>query len=1410
MDTITNFKGLNLDVLPEKLQDGEYTFALNALVAQPDLNSIHNLEGNELCIDLDGRILGHIHIPKYDKYILFLDNNSIVEFYYLDCFFNILYENDCLNFNSHIRGVYKTLTSCNEIVIVWVDGVNPVRHLNIDKINVTSCKDLDLFSCDEPIKVEVEQILDIGGVGLESGSYQFAAQYVGETLTSNYFFISQPVPIYEASTNTNFDNIDGTGTITTKAIRLSFDLDLNIYTGINLAVIKNINGVITSEVILLNGTRTEYIYDGSTQGTEVNIAEILTPNTSFVFANLIEEHQGRLFLSGLKRAGNLNYQQYANDIDVTYFTKRINIQDGYKDPLMSLNKSMRANEIYSLGIQWVYCDGSTSFAFHIPGRRKMEDVNPLDKEKNEDIYNNKWGFWDSSIVGTDDPNNFFECEKERWEIYNTSYRTAFNPFASTVVVKDDCGTTITTVDENYSEGVLSYFQTNERYPDQRDCNGDLLYPHTILPNGDIEMDYVRHHKMPDRTNEPHYTFDAQGIYGGVQTALTKSNRAYDFAHIHPIGLKFDNIYVPDSDLEIVGYNIVYTKRDDSNRTVVSSGIYIKTYLGEINGDKEYALSKFPLNGKNYVAFDIDRHPSIATCTLSPDDVGINNEEEEYVFYGPDTLFTNRLISSTHSKIDMETQGGGVMYGDTAQSIPDENGDKKTYLVNRYNINLNDTVNYDSTQVNRQIEGISYADANSITNGGTGFTNSLLNTARERCVFLSHTNDDKLVLTNPNPNPLLCGVTPDDHVDYSDNWLNIGGDTEITRAACMYGQLNRYRLNPYGNFNSLTFIPTGLCSKEVEKDTYVSAEGLCGDSFINYFTLTRTRRNHDGDQINGIGIQRVGNALINIYVESDINVGLRREGDLNAFETHYPKLMSNNLELDPTLGENAIFGSLDSTTAAENCLLTQQYWDDSDSTWSTFKDPNYYNYNIAHSAVNDLNEIPIIPITYKDCDCETELTNTIAVSEIDNIESNIDSWRIFKINNYLTVPHTQGDLTNIFTLNNNFYAHSTDNIWRIFTSQDRLLSEANIYIGTGSIFEQAPLYMYATNEGFAGMQQYDGWYKNHYGYFFIDSKSGTFYRFNESIEKLDVGISDWLEHNILFKDDISPLNRFKLGGKGWHITFDKHNERMLITKRDRVIDPNIIYNNGMYQLGDEVVDINDYSCDASWTLSYSFLTQQFMSWHSYKPYLYLPTRNTRHELYSVIDDGIYRHYHSDDIIQHFYGKLEPHVIELKTVDKYPLLSSVIKDVSYVQDSYRNASTLRSRIATDETFNKALIHNNRESTKELTLLNKLDVAEGDILTIQGEDTYVDKVEQLWSFNDLKRATKGELTGQMLIYDCANVTSELNPDNIENYEWYDEPHLRNNYYLIRLIKDDDNPALFTKYVLINYINNEQVKTS
>jgi hypothetical protein len=266
------------------------------------------------------------------------------------------------------------------------------------------------------------------------------------------------------------------------------------------------------------------------------------------------------------------------------------------------------DEVYALGIVWVFKDGTTSPVFHIPGRPKNEaawntpiSVDLLNKNRtpgggsNTDtsfvgqrvnrfptvaipggpfppLSDSNWDDYSLSDIRHTNTNIGYKNDadsmpgaEERWEVYNTALQewcivdpddfdgpeTEFSNAARIDTFNNSINNEDWLTEDSsdlfglpFSTGYLSYWESEFDYPDF-ECDGERIFPEGK----------IRHHKMPDNALEPHFW------------------NLWDNEYILPLGLDFYNIVAPTEYADQVqGYYIVRAERTVDNKTVLDKGI----------------------------------------------------------------------------------------------------------------------------------------------------------------------------------------------------------------------------------------------------------------------------------------------------------------------------------------------------------------------------------------------------------------------------------------------------------------------------------------------------------------------------------------------------------------------------------------------------------------------------------------------------------------------------------------------------------------------------------------------------------------------------------------------------------------------------------------------------------------------
>lgn len=1551
-------KGLNLDFKIDSLNDGEYPYALNT-VSRDNLQFLTNDLSNEFCVDLEANIIGHLYID-YDTFILFMDNNEIIQLNVADCTYKVILSIPCLNFSTYkqIKAAYTILNECNQRILYWTDDVNPIRYYNIDTLEtVTDCSDLSLNLCDSIPTFSDIKVNNTGGI-LNTGVYQFVISF-GKTADNNtpiytdWLSITNPISIFDDSLTEQFSYLDGSaaGVSTNKSIYIQISNLPEKYDIIRIAVIITINQIVSIKQITstnYSGSNFTYTYTGdSSEDINIELSEILANKETYLRAKDLLIKDNRLIIANLKTIKNINYQKYANNINIKYTTQKIRIDIepyAYKNPSNTYSKkSWMRDEVYEIGIVWEFCDGSYSRVFHIPGREKACFDYRLD-ENNNQINSDLEGhpLCDDYII--DDDVNAINCDLEKWKNRNTAIRTdyigcfegyplntpllinsnpvicsgcvqmgqnvpcsgatlcaatgygpvsgdcyeAFTVYTSywtiftlvgvdltpygwtianqtdiyiewrgcwsedsdintlPVLPTDDKCNPIQPLDCYYSKGEMAYFESCERYPLIKDCDGDYMYPVELDNEGNVRGQYIRHHRMPDSTIEPHYSVDViNDAWVEKKEDILQDKKPYQYTYVHPLGIDVQNIQLPDdiSREYIKGFKIVYVERTDNNKSVVAKGILHGTFMDEDENNAKYLIPKHAVNSYEYYAY--------------PGGGGTHNEFipnqliGAYTFHSPNTSFIRPDLTSDYLKVEWEFYGRGDVYGDIDEWDNDDFcegwnfGRRQNYNLNQKTYSINPTGNV--WQINRLLKGLMYAPADVFVENSSNLTLPLDNRNRESSVYLQLENTDidkRLVLVNSwedyqsDSVSTTIGNTPIQDVDSSfwkhvwifnvpwyDNPVRARANAKWS-AASWYVSIKRNNCSPYGKIDNLFYIDTGLRQSILDDNaTVFEAKGTYGDSFINYWAYRRTSRigRRDGDDggnddnLNPSDYEgpkfkpKTLKTLIHTIVESDINVDLRYAGN-GINETYYPKLGNGSFGLD-----SAVPNSIKPLAA----YLNRFYYNTCSEEVEDFHD-NYFAYNIDYSQTNNKRVYIPITTTYKTCECSSELPNVIAYSNKTNLNNfNLNS---FLEKNYLTIPSNYGSINNLFVLNNSLYAHTRDIIWKIFSNEKQLkLDENTVYIGQGDLFNKDPLSVYASNVGYGGNILQFGTLDTETGYYFYDIYAGKLHHFTDKLDDLSLRkLMNFFKNNSKFCLPLDSKDNYaNPEGIGIMMTYDYYNNRLLISKKDyEFVNPNMykgIYNentaeaNSIYMHNNKFilttdtppdysfisVKDTDYFCDKSFTLSFSYNLDAWVSFHSFIPDYYLHTRNN---FYTLKDKKVYKHnvqcnYHR------YYDISYPYIIDFPVIGKPDVISNkytVLHWNSLGQICDENCNLVYQY---EKTFNKLLLYNANQSTGILNL----NYTKGSYLRTEPlyPNINVDRNEKFFSITNI-RDYVDTYDKPMFVSQCGKCNCDVNKifnnDIINPNKYYKElQRMRDTFMIARFILDNTNDLKLTIDYLI-----------
>ena len=782
-------KGMNTETSPETQPESTYRAALNIVKeSEEEQNFLATEYSNTFRIKLPGKVLHSNLIKQLNQVVVFLHTNEIGLYDPNLNTYTTLYSDPALDFSIYLESVSFTKTECEDIVLIFWDGKNRVRNINVTKYlkegpGSGNVEDLELFkTADTCITLSDVSFIENAAYNVDAGVYRPFIQYQDiEGNTTNYYIINQNIPLIEDSVSGTFQYIDGNAPIKlNKSIELIFNNVDTKYPFINIGFIKTVGGVSTSFIfksLQPVASSLTVTYEGDTTfDTTIDISEVLNKRAFYLSAKHGLIYNNKLLLAGLKGIKNIDYQHYANNISVKYVTGRINLSrtKGYKNPEHVIHhKSWMRDENYMIGIVLEFEDMTESPVF------------PLINKKYPDFPE----FGQPGRPMTNDTKLCCTDTRQYWKEVNTAKRLNYNHFAGDLSVESFCSGTINNDSNNVrSEGYLGYFESEEKYPVIPRCNGNLeeesgyMYPVNIDPiTKKVTGKNITLFKMPDSTIEPFHNNlkDEYAINGNKNRFDSK----YDSLEIYPLGIKLENVEMPTLEetggVKVTGYRVVYVRRDTFNKSVQDKGWFVEMFKNNLNG-RDYIYPKHNVNsGAKWDYFSNLRDKTIENQSPIQDFVRNCGYGKHYdngiMFYGGNTMYAQQPLNVNYVKIEQQYNTLGY-YIDSIQDInttasgegnkvvdpstfKDKDGRLRSAAVQIYNFydygyiqNLDGSINRSKGYYNRSLnynfknictDNYSYVNDNVILNKILNSEFSLVNFYRESGLYLDYKDKSDL-------------------------------------------------------------------------------------------------------------------------------------------------------------------------------------------------------------------------------------------------------------------------------------------------------------------------------------------------------------------------------------------------------------------------------------------------------------------------------------------------------------------------------------------------------------------------------------------------------------------------------------------------------------------------------------------
>lgn len=382
------------------------------------------------------------------------------------------------------------------------------------------------------------------------------------------------------------------------------------------------------------------------------------------------------------------------------------------------------------------------------------------------------------------------------------------------------------------------------------------------------------------------------------------------------------------------------------------------------------------------------------------------------------------------------------------------------------------------------------------------------------------------------------------------------------------------------------------------------------------------------------------------------------------------------------------------------------------------------YNNGLSTIQNLNKWVTLPPSWNFCsECNGEYPNRIIYSEQSFNEDLSDNYRVFKPNNYIDLPSDSGAIRGIDFKDNKLIVRTEHSCYFISPNPQQLqTNESTVFIGTGDFLSIPEQELNTTVTSYGGqLDKMDSIVTEH-GLTWVDKIRGKIFNLGANLDILsNNGLSGWFQNNI--NDE-----KLRLG-------YDTENERLLLTHRD-------------------------------FTISYSFLVNGWIHYHSYIPSFY---GYSNESLLSINDNIVYEHNNDQRI---FRGIESPFIIEYTVSDKYTFKPD---SIHYYTDEI------------DITFDQVIAYNRNQSTGLITL-KYLEDEEASVF----EKNYVIRTNREFKISPLCDSSNGD---NLFIYNNANSIDKVSNVTIKDEVLQGE--LRGKHVTIRLFLNDPSKKVSFFYL-------------
>ena len=1291
-------KGMNQDVLEKFLPEGAYKFALNSVVEteQGDLNSISNELGNITCASgfpTNKTIIGHV-LTDSDDVILFLfdpiterPDHEIGIFHSDRCFYETIGKGECLNFNreKQVNAIFRVRNGCERFVY-FTDASNPYRVINItDTSDWVTPGTTFISSCDR-IRFSRPYIIpqvsgnntgsynygvaDSGGE-LEYGTYSFFIRLIDkEGNPTDWINFSRYFPIgsgrEDASyASTTYNQYNG-------AVNESSEKG---YKSISTKSIKlNITSLdsdyVKYQLAVLKRTSSSGAITGVDLLSEVNYT---TTNATFVYSGNSSQLVGKstledLFSEKVKLEKIVAHTQTADRLFVANTELTTKDYTGFQRHASAIQVKWQHTEIPQgppisalpkSNYQYEQVSGFLHDEVYALGIVYVHN----DGEESPVFHIPGRA---PNIIAPGGSNNAYISDGNPLDTH-TLTTADLNVFDDSVLTRWKVYNTYTKDTPSALAGYMGYYETSTNYPvvsNSCDTHVDGYWGRDYEGNLLTTSTKIRHHRMPLLSARSTTGTDAHYHCGATFTMPTDYPTA-----------------------DIVGHYYVAADRT-GNETVLDTGIMTHC--------KQYSTGNMYVNLAELIS-----NPQSAL-----------NTDSDALFASSKTVYKEQYVQGQYVRV-MKVLGGRVAEtlnsnppGGTVNRFTQTISNGQSFLIYPQTYTVPSSFNYNVISAVELPKNQNYLAGDiSVRRGSTPITTGNGNTiynASSSLSMQSMTLDRKISEIPTAPFYVAIKAERDVYTDL----FNLN-----------YKRTHNIRLVKLEEVTSVDTIYAGdvfVTSVEFNEIDFIQTSSTAISGSFGSYTF---------------------------YADQEINPAFRMTDDRTNGQY---SVFKHAFVLSGSYGDYLL-----------NHMANKLYLEGDTIGWY----PENHLYSEAYSNIQGDKIYLSLPRNHDFCSsCKDDKSPyKIYYSEQDTLESDRDYFLTIRPNNYRELSGSTGVITDLFTNKDNMYALTTNTAYYIPYQAQRLTSDINdIYIGSGEVFSTNPREFKSTDFSFGGCNHFKSRIVTEYGPVYIDSLSGRVILLGEGLNDIsNNGMRSFFQNEgklLFLKEfkqylgyDYPHISSSSPVGIGYLTTYDPRYKRVIIHKRDFNLtayaqsifnssaspitndtlwfDGNAFkYRNSFGLVTTVTFENGDFFENKSFTISYSFITSSWISFHSYLPYYMFNNYRT------FFSNGLYEH--SAGEYQNYYEVKYPHTIDVILNAK----AGEMKQFSNI--TYSSSSLLYDPIKGDfsnafTTFDEAILYNSRGMSGKVKLVKNTPTSN----SLSPFLAYVSRVDNYYNINNIR---------------------------------------------------------------------------